>query len=146
MRDIINKMKKWISQGELLILLLDTSEESNNGNLARAIRSDPKIKMKDLIRERARKDGPDTLFHGTKHIDDAFNTPDMDCCGVRFLPFLSVMEDHSSVVGEILHQYVLGEQVSKVVCPEDRRLQCGLTGPKRWYLQKRKKLFQEHKV
>ena len=58
-----------------------------NRNLERAIISEPKIKMKDLVRERAHKDGPDTWFCGTKQINGAFLTPEVDFCGYRLLPF-----------------------------------------------------------
>ena len=52
-------MKSWISQGEQFILLLDANEYTKNGKLVRAIRSDQKLKMKELVRDRAHKDGPD---------------------------------------------------------------------------------------
>ena len=47
---------------------------------------------------------------------------------------------------EVLHQSLLGEQVLKVVRPQARKLECGLTGPKCRYLQKYETLFQEHNV
>ena len=61
-----------------MILLLDTNEYMKNGNLARSIRSDPRLNMEDLVRERAHKDGPDTWFCSNKHIYGAFATPDME--------------------------------------------------------------------
>ena len=76
----MSKIKEWRAQGDRLILLVDANDDMNNGKLYRAIGSEPKLKMKDLVRCRARKDGPYTWFRGTKQIDGAFATPDVDCC------------------------------------------------------------------
>ena len=43
-----------------MILILDANEDMNNVNLTWAIRSEQKLKMKDLFRERACKDVPST--------------------------------------------------------------------------------------
>ena len=48
-----------------MILWLDANEDMKNGNLSRAIILETKLKMKDLVRERARKYGPATWFCGT---------------------------------------------------------------------------------
>ena len=126
--------------------MLDANDDMENGNLVRAIRSDQKLNMKDLVRERACKDGPATCFCSTNQIDGAFDTPGVECCGARFLPFWYRIDNHRAVVVYIPHQYLLGDQVLKVVRPEVRRLQCGLKGPKRWYLQRCETIFKEHKV
>ena len=68
-----------------MILLMDANEDMKNVNLAWAIRLDPKLKMKDLFRERARKYGPATWFRGNNQIDGAFATPGVDCCRARFI-------------------------------------------------------------
>ena len=117
-----------------------------NWKLEGDIRSYPKLKMKDLVREISWKYIRAIWFCGTKQIEGAFSTPDVECCGDRFLPFCSCMKYHRAVVVKIPHQSLLGEQVLNVVCLEARRLQCGLTGPKRQYLQKCRTLCQEHKV
>ena len=49
-RDILTKMNEWIAQGDLLILPLEANEYMNNGNLVRAIRLNPRLNMKDLVR------------------------------------------------------------------------------------------------
>ena len=56
------------------------------------------------------------------------------------------MWDHRSVVVDIPYQYLLVEQVLKVVRPQARRIQCGLTGLKCQYLKKFETLFNEHNV
>ena len=139
-------MKEWRAKGDRLILLLDDNEDMKNAKLAWAIRLDSKLKMKDLVRERAHKEGPATWFRGTKQIYGTFASSDVDCCGDRFLTFCSGIGYHKDVVVDIPHQSLLGKQVLKVLRQEARRLQCGLPGPKRWYHQKCKTLFQEQKV
>ena len=52
---------------------------------------------------------------------------------------------HKAVVVDIPNHYLLKDQVLKVIRPKARIMQCGFTGPKRWYIQKCKTLFQEHK-
>ena len=141
-RDLITRMKEWIAQGYCLILLLEANKDTNNENLAWSIGLEPKTKMKDLFRKKARKDVSSTWFCSTKQIDGAFSTPYVDCWGARLISFWSGMGYHKAVVVDIPHQYLLGDQVLKVVHSEARRLQCGLTGPKRPYFQKSETLFQ----
>ena len=93
-----------------MILLLEANEYMKNEKPVRAIKSEPKLKMKDLVRERALKDSPYTWFLGAKQIDSAFATLDVDCCGVRFIPFWSGMGDHRAVVVDIPRHSLLGEQ------------------------------------
>ena len=131
---LITKMKELIAQGGCLILLFDANEDMNNEKLAQAIRSEPKLKMKCLVRERAGKDGPATWFRGTNQIYCVFTTPDVDLCGAMVLPFWYGTGDHKAVVVDIPHQSLLGEQVLKVLRPVARRLKCGFTSPQRWYL------------
>ena len=50
--DPITKKNKWAAQGDRLILLLDANEYMNNGNLARDIISEPKLKMKNIVKEK----------------------------------------------------------------------------------------------
>ena len=100
-------MKGWKPQGDRLILLLDPNEDTNNGNLAVSIIPEPKLKTKNLVKEKARKDGSATRFSGTEQIDGAFSTLYVDCYGERFLPFWSDMGDHKAVVVDIPHQSVL---------------------------------------
>ena len=131
MRYLITKIKEWISQGDPLIPMLDANKDMKNGNLSRAIGSEPKLKMKDLVRERECTDVLEKWCRGTKHIDGAFATTDVDFWGDRFIPFCFGIRDHRAVLVDITHQSLLEEQVLKVVRPQVRRLQCGLTGPKR---------------
>ena len=138
---LITKMKELIAQGGCLILLFDANEDMNNEKLAQAIRSEPKLKMKFLVRERAGKDGPATWFRGTNQIYCVFTRPDVDLCGAMVLPFWYGTGDHKAVVVDIPHQSLLGEQVLKVFRPEARKIQYCLTDPKRWYIKQCKTLF-----
>ena len=79
-----------------------------NGKLARAIRLEPKLKIKDLVIERARKYGLATWCRATKHIDSAFATPDMEFYGARFILFCYGTGGNTDVVVDIPHQYLLG--------------------------------------
>ena len=79
---------------------------------------EPSLRMRDLVRERTRKNGPATWFKGSSQVDGAFATPDLDCCAARFLPFWMRMGDHRAIAIDIPHQLLVGEQLLKVVCPE----------------------------
>ena len=83
--DLITKMKECIVQGYRLIMMLDSNVDMDNGKLTQAIELEPKLKMKDLVRERVRKDGPAPWFRVTKQIYGTFETPYLDFYGARFL-------------------------------------------------------------
>ena len=108
-----------------MILMLESNEDTKNGNLAQAIRPEPKLNTKDLVKERARKDISVTWFQSNKQIESTFDTPDMEYCGARLLTFWYGMGDNKYVVLDIPHQSLLGEQVLKVIHLKARRLQCG---------------------
>ena len=79
-------MLEWREDGEKLILILDRNEDMKNGQLARMLRH-PDLDMKDAVKSRSNIDGPATFVRGSRQIDGAWVTPDIEISAACFLPF-----------------------------------------------------------
>ena len=108
-------------------MFIDANEDLNKGQLGKAFR---KMKLRDLVEETTKKPGPSTHHRGTRQLDGAFASEDVDCIGARFLPLWTIMGDHRGIVIDIPDQILYGEQLLKVVYPQCRRLQCSKSGVK----------------
>ena len=75
--DLIKLLKQWRSEGDKIILLLDSNENMNDGQLARLLRQDD-LQMKDMIKHRTKKKGPPIFIRGKRQIHGAWMTPDID--------------------------------------------------------------------
>jgi len=85
-RDLIAKMLEWREEGDKLILILDGNEDMKNGQLARMLRH-PDLDMKDAVKARSNIEGPVTFVRGSRQIDGAWVTPDIEISAACFLPF-----------------------------------------------------------
>ena len=85
-RDLIAKMLEWREDGDKLILILDGNEDMKNGQIARMLRH-PDLDMKDAVKSRSNIDGPAIFVRGSRQIDGAWVTPDIEISAACFLPF-----------------------------------------------------------
>ena len=83
---LINNLIEWRENGEKLILLIDSNENMENGKLARKLKSE-QLQMFDIVKQRSGCPGPNTFTRGSKQIDGAWATPDVDITAACFLPF-----------------------------------------------------------
>ena len=80
--------------------------------------------MIDAIHLRSQTPGPHTFVRGSRQIDGAWVTPDVDITAACFLPFYFGVGDHRAILLDIPQHYILGGNVHKIIRPTARRLQC----------------------
>ena len=74
--DLLQLLRRWKSQRERLIVMLDANENMNDGRLERAF-SASDLDLQDVVRLRRECDGPATWFRGSKQIDAIWATKDI---------------------------------------------------------------------
>lgn len=68
--------------------------------------------MKDAVTSRIEMDGPVTFVRGSRQIDDAWATPDVEIYAACFLPFLFGIGDHSAILLDIPQHSLIGSKSS----------------------------------
>ena len=122
-RDLVAKMLQWREEGDKLILILDGNENMKNGQLARMLRI-PDLDMKDAVKSRSGMDGPATFVRGSRQIDAAWVTPDIEISAASFLPFFFGVGDHRAIMLDIPQHSLIGGKLHQLSRPNVRRLQC----------------------
>ena len=82
--------------------------------------------MVDLVEERTNMPGPATHKEGSKQIDGAFATRDIECTGARFLPLRDGHGDHRVVVIDITYRSLVGREKLLIEKPQARRLKISI--------------------
>jgi hypothetical protein len=114
-----------------LILLVDGNEDLSKDHLGSALRST--LDMVDLVEERTHMPGPATHKEGSKKIDGAFATRDIECTGARFLPLRGGHGDHRAVVIDITYRSLVGRETLLIEKPQARRLKLSITSSVKKY-------------
>ena len=105
------------------ILLIDSNEDMANGKLARKLKAAP-LEMLDAVKLRSAAPGPPTFVRGSRQIDAAWVTPDVDITKACFLPFYFEIGDRRGIVIDIPRQSLVGGNLKSIHCPTARRLKC----------------------
>ena len=79
-------MLDWREKEDKLILMLDGNEDMENYRLAIMLRH-PDLGMQDIFKLRSNTEGPETFVRGSRQIDGAWVTPDIEIRTSCFLPF-----------------------------------------------------------
>ena len=93
-----------------------------NGQLARMLRC-PDLDMKDAVKSRIETDGPTTFVRGSRQIDGAWVTPDVEISAACFLPFFFGVGDHRAILLDIPQHSLIDGNVHKMLRPKARILQ-----------------------
>ena len=96
---MFKQLSKWRDKGDRLILLVDGNKNLATDHLGSALRTN--LDMVDLVEERTNMPGPATHKEGSKKIDGAFTTRDIECTGARFLPLRDSHGDHIASFTEL---------------------------------------------
>ena len=94
-----------------------------NEQLARMLKR-PDLDMNDAVKSRIGIDGPATFVRGSRQIDEAWVTPDVEISASCFLPFFFGVGDHRAILLDIPQHSLIGGNVHKISRPKARRLQC----------------------
>ena len=116
-------MLEWREEGDKLILILDGNEDMRNGQLARMIRHQV-LDMKDAVKSRSNIEGLATFVRGSRQIDGAWVTPDVEISAACFLPFYFGVGYHRVILLDIPLHSLIGGTIYKISRPNARRLQC----------------------
>ena len=106
-------MLQWREEGDKLILILDGNENMKNGQLARMLRT-PDLDMKDAIKSRSGMDGPATFVRGSRQIDAAWVTPDIEISAASFLPFFFGVGDHRAIMLDLPQHSLIGGNIHQI--------------------------------
>ena len=120
---LLNMLQEWRSEGEKIILLIDSNEDMENGTLARCL-SSIDLQMYDVIKARSGIQGPNTFIRGSRQIDGAWATPDINVKAACFLPFFFGIGDHRGIVLDIPRDQLIGGNSKSIAKPVARRLRC----------------------
>ena len=113
----------WRSEGEKLLVLMDTNEDMQRGKLARKLTGEA-LKMVDVIQTRSGQLGPPTYVRGQRQIDGAWATPDLSIDAACFTLFFFGIGDHRGIVLDIPVASLIGETYNSIGSIFARRLQC----------------------
>ena len=94
-----------------------------NGTLARCL-SSIDLQMYDVIKARSGIQGPNTFIRGSRQIDGAWATPDINVKAACFLPFFFGIGDHRGIVLDIPRDQLIGGNSKSIAKPVARRLRC----------------------
>ena len=95
----------------------------DNGKLARKLRN-ADLQMYDMVKKCSGCPGPNTFTRGSKQIDGAWATPDVEIDAARFLPFFFGIDDHRGIMLDIPRNQLIGGTSKSIARPSARRLKC----------------------
>ena len=113
---LIAQLTRWRHDNENLILVLDSNENMQSSPLSRLLKS-RKLEMLDAIQLRSQLPGPPIFVQGSRQIDGAWVTPDIDITSACFLPFYFGVGDHMGLILDIPQQSLIGGTLHKIVRP-----------------------------
>ena len=85
-QDLVAQILKWRKEGDKLILMLDGNANLKDGQLAHMFQNS-NLDMKEAVKFRTHIYGPVTLVRGSRQIDAAWVTPDIEIGAAYFLLF-----------------------------------------------------------
>ena len=83
---LVEQLTEWRNDNEKFILLLDDNGNMTSEPLSRLLQG-PDISMVDAIQLRSQNPSPHTCVRGSRQIDGAWVTPDINITAACFLPF-----------------------------------------------------------
>ena len=143
--DLCTLLQDWQTQGERIILLMDTNNNVHNGKLSRRLAGDL-IQMKEAVHEVTRGQGTKTHIRGSVPIDRIWHTPKLLLQGASYLPFDRVLGNHWPVVADFIEATVLGINLPKVLAPEARKLNSKVDRIREPYIEHTETSFKQAKI
>ena len=82
----------------------------------------PDLDMKDDVKSRIQIEGPKICVRGSRKIDGAWITPDVETSAAFFLPFFFCVGNHKEFLLDIPQHQLIGGNVQKITRPNARQL------------------------
>ena len=115
------------------------------GQLARMLRT-PDLDMRDAVNTRTGIDGPATFVRGSRQIDAAWVTLDIEISAACFLPFFFGVGDHQAILLDIPQHSLIGGTIHQISKPTARRLQCNRSEVQQKYANNLEIYCAKHRI
>ena len=119
---LVAQLSKWRSEGDKLIVCLDTNEHIYRKALGRSLIEIDGLSMKEVAGDFTGKAIGSTFFGGLKPIDGVWATPDIMICNAAIMPAGFGIGDHRLFVIDMASKDIIDETPPKVIRPASRRL------------------------
>jgi hypothetical protein len=120
--DLVAQLSKWRSEGDKLIVCLDTNKHIYQKALGRSLTDIDGLSMKEVVGDFTGKAIGSTFFGGSKPIDGVWDTSDIMICNAAIMPAGFGIGDHRLFVIDMASKDIIGETPWKVIRPASRRL------------------------
>ena len=143
--DLVDLLLLWRSQGDEIVLFVDTNEHANKGHLATRL-SGPDLMMREQFLSLHGRSGPASYFRGSKPLDGCYCTPGVDCLNVLVSPHQAGAGDHRYWILDFDAKSLIGAGYPHLVRPKGRRLKCTVHRARKSYTKKLRRLSVEHRM
>ena len=119
---MIKQLSKWRSEGDKLIVCLDTNEHIYRKAIGKSLMDIEGLAMKEVVGEFTEKTIGTMFFQGSKPIDGVWATSDITVSKAAIMPAGYGIGDHHLFVIDYASKDIVGTSPPKIVRPASRRL------------------------
>jgi hypothetical protein len=120
--DLIEQLSKWRSEGDKLIVCLDTNEHIYKKAIGKSLTDIERLAMKEVVGELTGKAIGTTFFPGSKPINGIWATSNITVCNAAIMPVGYGIGDHQLFVINFALNDTIGTNPPKLILPASRRL------------------------
>jgi hypothetical protein len=120
--DLVAQLSKWRSEGDKLIVCLDTNKHIYRKALGRSLTNIDGLSMKEVVGDFTGKAIGSTFFWWLKPIDGVWATSDITICNTAIMPAGFGVGDHRLFIIDMASKDIIGDSPQKVVRPASRWL------------------------
>ena len=118
-KDLIPLLRKWMSDGDKIVLLIDSNDDVRSGSFDRELRQ---LGLHSGIRTRHGNTPPPTMHKGSVPIDDIYVSRNVMIGKSGYLPFGDGPGDHRGIYIDVDLQNLVGGDYHKIHRQQARRL------------------------
>ena len=119
-QDLVKQLKQWRKEGDRILLVMDTNEPP--GEELDNLLAQEGLEMEEFTHKYWGDTEPNTHISGTRAIDRAYRTKDVEVAYFLLCSFVESPGDHRTLLIDITTRSMLGEFKPKIVRPVGRRL------------------------
>ena len=143
--DLLSQLRKWRSNGDRVILMMDANEDVVDGVMCRQL-SGEDLKMREVVHSTTRERGPKTHFKGSIAIDGIWVSEEIGINQAAYMPFDAELGDHRPVVANLSKKSILGVEGPRIKPQAARRLNAKVKRMRQKYIDTLEEAFQKHRV
>jgi hypothetical protein len=139
-------LSKWRSEGDKLIVCLDTNEHIYRKVLGRSLTDIDGLSMKEVVGNFTGKAIGSKIFWGSKPIDGVWATSDITICNAAIMQAGFGIRDHRLFVIDMASKDIISDSPSKGIRPASRRLNTKLPHVAAEYSRLLEGMIIEHRL